>query len=133
MALSALDTLKLIAPPFAGLGDATLTLWLELALPSLDIAVFGEKYTTALAYYTAAMLATSGVPGGLQAAGAVAAPVTGRRAGEVAEQYAQVQLPAGSAENWLRLSAYGQMYLSIRAQCAGTKPLTTNRNVNWLG
>lgn len=129
---STLDVLKLIAPPFAALGDAVLLQWLELAEPSLDVRVFGEQYATALAYYTAAMLAVSGQPGGLQATGAVASPVTGRRAGEVAVQYAQVQLPAGSAENWLRMSAYGQMYLTIRSQRAGVKPLTSNVNIAWL-
>lgn len=126
-----LDTLKRIAPAFASLGDAELGEWLTMAEPSLDERVFGDSYTTALACYTAAMLATSGVRGALQATSPVASPIAGERAGEVARQYAQPQLLAGGAENWLRLSAYGLKYLEIRSQRAGTKPLTSAA-LNWL-
>lgn len=129
---TALETLKRIAPVFAPLGDAELGEWLALAEPSLDERVFGDSYTTALAYYTAAMLAVSGVPGGLQATSPAASPVTGERAGEVARQYGQIQLPANGTENWLRLSAYGLHYLAIRAQRVGTKPMTSNQRVTWL-
>jgi hypothetical protein len=127
-----LETLKRIAPAFAPLGDAALNEWLADSLPSLDPLVFGDSYTVALAYYTAACIATSGAPGGLQQFGPAASPIIGERAGEVARNYSQVMLPSGGADNWLRLSAYGLKYLEIRAQRAGTKPLTT-ADLNWRG
>jgi hypothetical protein len=128
---SALARLKLIAPTFTALGDPALTEWLTMARPSVGEAVFGASFVTAWAYYTAHLLATSGQVGGLQAGGPVASPISGERAGEVSRNYAQAAVNPVGVDNWLRLSAYGLHFLQLRAQQAGTKPLTS-APLQWL-
>lgn len=118
MASTPVATLKRIAPQYAELGDAELGEWVALAMNFVSASVYGAQYTIALAYVAASLLFEAEL-----AQTGAAGPLIGRRAGEVSENYANTLV--SNRTRW-ESNPYGRMFLALRDQAVGTKPLSTS-------
>jgi hypothetical protein len=125
MAEDALKLLKALAPQFEARGDATLSVFVDLATSFVSPSVYGKDYPRALAYVAAAILTDTD-----NAADGVAGPLIGRRAGEVSENFAAPVLQGRS--RWEQ-NAYGRLYLALRDTKAGTKPTSTGLGTGHRG
>jgi hypothetical protein len=110
MALSALDTIKAIAPDLvAGMSDLEIGVYITMAVEQMDPCIWDTLFTQAVALLTAHLMYISKArPAGAASGGAGgggSGPVTMEIAGRVSIQYAA---PKDWENNALRLTPWGQ-------------------------
>lgn len=128
--MSALATLRLIAPEYASIADAVVEEWLGLAIASIASAdQWGGVYDQAVANLAAHLMARAGVgtsptPGDGSATGG---GITSARTGDLAVGYGNTGgAGAGAASNGAdddyTTTKYGLRFLALRASRARRMP-----------
>lgn len=98
--------IKSYFPEFVSLSDAFIQLYIDQAILSVNVNIWGNKSELGVAYLTAHLLTIIG-RGGTGAAG----PVTQESVGDLSRSYAQVSIPN---VNEYGLTSYGQEYFRLR-------------------
>lgn len=127
--MSALSTLRLIAPEYASIADAVVEEWLGLAIASIAGAdQWGGVYDQAVANLAAHLMARAGV-GTTPAPGdgsANSGAITSVRTGDLAVGYGNVggvgAGGAGLGDDDYTTTKYGMRYLALRASRARRMP-----------
>lgn len=112
---STLDLFKEMVPETAGVVDDLLETFITIATSRNSPSVFGPLYRIAVVWFAAHLLIVS------QRRGGNAGPLTGRRAGEVSENYGGVQshIPYND-------TSYGRLYKDLLDSRAASKPTSTS-------
>lgn len=119
--MTALEYFRLMAPEYAALSDATVTVWLEVAADqAADVSgcLSAEGTARAQALYAAHLQRVTAT----QASGASGAlgPVKSEREGDLSRTYGTVK----GDNTWLGQTPYGQQYRDLTAPCSGLGILT---------
>lgn len=109
------DLLREIAPETASASDELLDTFITIATARNSPSVFGSLYRIAVAYFAAHLFVVS------QRRGGFAGPVIGRRAGEVSENY-------GNVNNAVQYNdtSYGRLYRDLLDSRPASKPTSSS-------
>ena len=110
-----IDLLRKIAPETQTAADDVLEIFIEIATRRNSPSVFGSLYRIAVAYHAAHIYMIT------QRRGGNAGPVIGRRAGEVAENYGNVNNALGWND-----TAYGRLYKELLDSRPASKPFSSS-------
>lgn len=119
-----LELYRQLVPAHASVLEATVSVWLGLAVQAHNISAWGAVYQQAMVWWAAHHVETiPGTGAGSDDAAAVG-PLVSQRDGDLSRSYAP---PAGSvaatgADADLATTRYGQLYLRLRASRAATSP-----------
>lgn len=115
--MTVIETIRLIAPEFNDVSDATISMWEEVMSPMVGKKVFGKLYETALAYLICHKLKMTGE--GESALGALGSVSTGFSIGSVSDGGTSISFSGGGQNNLVKdaeygLTIYGTQYLNLR-------------------
>lgn len=113
-----LKVFRVIAPEFNNMTDEEVTAMLELFAPMVSKNTFGVKYSLALAYFVAHIIALNGIyttTAGASSDASVAG-VKREKEGDLEREYAVPD--ASDYMSLLYKTYYGRMYLQIMKLCA---------------
>lgn len=110
-----LDLFKEMVPETTGVPDELLETFITIATARNSPGVFGPLYRVAVIWFAAHLLLVSQTRGGM------AGPLSGRRAGEVSENF-------GSVQNHIPFNdtSYGRLYKDLLDSRAASKPTSTS-------
>jgi hypothetical protein len=116
------DDVKLIAPEFAAVDDATLDQYIAFAYTEVNPCAFGSRTVRAGALMTAHLL-TVLPPAGVTPKASASGPVQSRSVGGVSVTYATVQLSGAALSSGLAMSKYGIEFARLSRISAGATVL----------
>jgi hypothetical protein len=126
---TSLETFRALIPEFAAQPDATVEVYLTLAVAAHNTTVWGNVYVFAMIYYAAHAMAldpTIGSAGGSATAGAL----TSQKDGDLSRGYGSAGSTASTlGDAWLARTTYGQQYLQLRGTRAKTGPFAISLDV----
>jgi hypothetical protein len=116
--MTPLEYFRVLAPEFAAVPDASVNVWLQMALDEINVECLDvERAARAQALYAAHLLKTSSSAatgsGGM-------GQVTSEKEGDLQRTYATLS----NSTTWIGSTPYGQMYLEITRVCGGVGILT---------
>lgn len=122
-----LETFKLLFPELTGVGDPTITFYLEIYTDSLAEVYWAECFNQAILYRSAHEIALSQnrqANAQTNEAGQVitstgSGAITSASAGAISVSYAQTAsaTQGSEADAYFSLTQYGQQYLTLKREC----------------
>lgn len=117
--MTELEYLRLLAPEFASVSDATANQWLSVAGNLTETGCLDtERAAMARALYAAHMLSLTTRSG--QGGAAALGPVTSEKEGDLQRSYGSVK----GGDTYMGQTPYGQQYLDITRACFGATIMT---------
>jgi hypothetical protein len=124
--MSARERLRIFAPEFSAVADATVDEFLAASARAHTSARWGNAYTDALVWHAAHTMKTLGFGSGdsTSVSPGTSGPVTSRSAGDLSVSYGTISQSGAGANNVdadFLTTVYGRRYLDLKARLAAVR------------